>query len=128
MNYLLDSHAFLWFLSGDPRLSINAKSIIEDLENNCFLSTASVWEMAIKTKIGKLNPGFAFNEIESLLRLLDIKLLDLKPSPISKLFELDFLHNDPFDRMLICQAYVEDLALITSDKNISTHTLIKTLW
>lgn len=128
MKYLLDTHAFLWFLSGDVRLSIPAKSIIESIENDCFLSMASVWEMAIKTKNGKLNPGFDFGELESLVKLFDFNLLAIKPAHITKLLDLDFLHKDPFDRILISQSVVDDFVLITNDKNITEHTFVKTLW
>ncbi len=118
MRLLFDTHAFLWFINDDPQLSVNAKSIIEDAANDAFLSIASVWEIAIKASLGKLQVQFpaTFEEfITQQLTTNNIILLDISPSHFEPLFTLPFHHRDPFDRLLIAQAITEQLGIISVD-------------
>jgi PIN domain nuclease of toxin-antitoxin system len=116
MRCLLDSHAFLWFISGDARLSERAHDEISEIRNEVVLSVASLWEIAIKTSLGKLTLGQPFRELIS--RQLfgnEIGLLPIDPSHLTVLTDLPFHHRDPFDRLIIAQAMVEGIPVLSSD-------------
>lgn len=115
MKVLLDTHALLWWFQEDPSLSSKARRTLAAIDNQVFVSTATVWEMAIKNRAGKL-------EIPELLDELDAKLVDegMQVLPISldhavRAGALPVHHKDPFDRMLVAQAQVENLSVISSD-------------
>ncbi len=118
MNVLLDTHSFIWFINGDRKLSVEAEVIIKNRQNKCFLSVASLWEMAIKVSLGKLELKNSFEKILEFLIDNEIDLLPITFEHVCRLLELDFVHRDPFDRILICQALVEDLCLVTKDETI----------
>lgn len=125
MSYLLDSHALLWYLLDDENLSKNAHSIIDTEE--CFYSNVSLWEIAIKQSLGKLN----YKEtIPSIIRMCEIEQffnLPVSGKNIETIKTLPFIHNDPFDRLLIAQAQNENLTIITRDAIISRYD-VKTVW
>jgi PIN domain nuclease of toxin-antitoxin system len=115
VKVLLDTHALLWWFQEDPSLSSKARRTLAAIDNQVFVSTATVWEMAIKNRAGKL-------EIPELLDELDAKLVDegMQVLPISldhavRAGALPVHHKDPFDRMLVAQAQVENLSVISSD-------------
>jgi PIN domain nuclease of toxin-antitoxin system len=116
MNFLLDTHAFLWFVNDNPKLSNHLKDLIEDENNISYLSTASLWEMSIKYNLGKLtlNTSYeAFIEeeiVKSRIKLLNIELEHLKINA-----NLPSHHGDPFDRLIIAQSIVENIPIITVD-------------
>jgi len=119
MKYLLDTHAFLWFVSDDKRLSSKAKSIIQDSNNEIYFSAASAWEMSIKAKLGRLK--FRRN-LESFI-IEQLTANSFGPLAITiphSLYteKLPQIHKDPFDRMMISQTKVENMVLITGDKKI----------
>ncbi|MDD2662093.1 type II toxin-antitoxin system VapC family toxin [Methylobacter sp. Wu8] len=116
MRLLLDTHTFIWFIEGHPDLSALAKNLIEDPKNERFLSIASLWEIAIKTSLGRLNLN------PSIQQLVDdhvygnaIDLLPIAPSCLDRLANLVFYHKDPFDRLIIAQAMVEKLTIVGKD-------------
>ena len=116
MHLLLDTHAFLWWLAGDHALSATARSVIEDETNQVSVSAATAWEIATKYRIGKL-PG-----VQRLIADLEASVLNQSFIPLSISFEhgraagaLPGPHRDPFDRMLIAQAMIEDLALVSNE-------------
>ncbi len=116
MRLLLDTHAFLWFIEGDPNLSSTARSLIEDEENQRFLSTASLWEMSIKVSIGKLTLTMSFTDL--LVQHIygnAIELLSIQASHLDELTKLPFHHKDSFDRLIIAQAIAEKIAVISQD-------------
>ena len=115
MRLLLDTHAFLWFYSGDERLSLAGKALIDDPINACFLSIASVWEMGIKTSIGKLELRVDFAGLAEFMAANRMELLPIAFEHIQRLQQLPFHHRDPFDRLLIAQALTEDLTLLSRD-------------
>ena len=116
MKVLLDTHAFLWFIMGSANLSVNARALIEDPANERLLSVASLWEIAIKTSFGKLTLSAPFDElIPAQLKLNGIDLLNIKVDHLSTLTTLPFHHRDPFDRLIIAQAIVEKLPVISLD-------------
>jgi PIN domain nuclease of toxin-antitoxin system len=117
MKLLLDTHAFLWFIMGSANLSVKARAIIENPVNERLLSVASLWEIAIKTSLGKLALSAPFAElIPAQLKLNGIELLNLNVDHLSALTTLPFHHRDPFDRLVIAQAIVEKLTVVSLDR------------
>ena len=122
MKFLLDTHAFLWFIMGSANLSSNARTLIEDPANERLLSVASLWEVAIKASLGKLTLSGPFIDlIPSQLTLNGIDLLNIKVDHLSTLTTLPFHHRDPFDRLIIAQAIVEKLPVISLDGVFDTY-------
>jgi PIN domain nuclease of toxin-antitoxin system len=119
MKVLLDTHIFLWFISYDSRLSINVQNIIRDPNNEIYLSVVSIWEAIIKYQLGKLplpeSPEIYFPKQRDRHQILN---LDLDESSVAQLAKLPLLHRDPFDRILICQALENGLAIATVDAAI----------
>jgi PIN domain nuclease of toxin-antitoxin system len=127
MKYLLDTHTFLWFIHGSGLLSPTAKSAIENEENECYVSAACFWEMAIKISIKKLEIGLPFQALKA-------KMEDNMISYLPILFEDNLIvstlphhHNDPFDRLMISQCIRDQLTLISIDEKIKPYN-IQTLW
>jgi len=129
MRILLDTHVFLWWITEDPRLSSNARQIIINGNNELFLSAASGWEIAIKVNLGKL--WFKESNIEQfILNQLTLNAINSLPIQMKHALHvntIEFLHRDPFDRLIIAQAQLEDLPILTSDNLIKRYT-VKTLW
>ena len=126
MNLLLDTHAFLWFIAGDNRLSQTARSLIENSENQVFLSQVSLWEIAIKISLGKLTLLQPFERlIAEQLRENQIQLLDIRLQHAAGVISLPFHHRDPFDRMLIAQAQAEHLTLVSEDSAITQYDVLR---
>lgn len=116
MRLLLDTHIFLWLALGDSRLKGKALEAVRDPGNALYLSVASVWEAAIKVRVGKLQlDGEPFAYFRERRRIFGVESLTLQESTVQHLSELPKLHKDPFDHMLICQALERDLTLVTSD-------------
>jgi PIN domain nuclease of toxin-antitoxin system len=115
MRLLLDTHAFLWFYAGDERLGATSKALIDNPDNECFLSIASVWEMGVKTSIGKLELRVDFAGLASFMAANKIELLPISFGHIQQLQHLPFYHRDPFDHLLIAQAVTENLTLLSRD-------------
>jgi PIN domain nuclease of toxin-antitoxin system len=116
MNCLLDTHTFLWFINDDPSLSSTAKALIEDPENSIYLSAASVWEMAIKVSLGKLEIPSPFTGfIDEQLHENSITLLEIKTMHMGIVVTLPFHHRDPFDRLIIAQSQSEGFPIIGRD-------------
>lgn len=116
MRTLLDTHAFLWFINGSDRLTDTARNHMVDLSNELVLSVASLWEIAIKTSIGKLELLHPFDQlIPTQLEENVIGLLPITINHLSSLVTLKFYHRDPFDRLIIAQAKTESMPIITGD-------------
>lgn len=128
MKALLDTHAFLWWITDDPRLPPRARAFIADGENDLLLSAASCWEMAIKARLGKIilprRPDVYIAEQMAKNR---IEALPIQASHALHEFNLPSLHRDPFDRILVAQAQLENLPILTSDKLISRYKVV-TIW
>jgi len=127
MNLLFDTHAFLWFSEDNPSLSKKTKLIIENPENNCFISMASLWEMAIKISLKKLNIKLNFNQMLEEIYKHDFILLPIDFDHTVELTSMDFHHRDPFDRLIIAQSIVENLTIISIDKVFDKYN-IKRIW
>ena len=116
MNLLLDTHAFLWFTAGNSALSKPARSVIEDENNDLYLSSASLWEIAIKISIGKFELGEPFETlIPQQLAENEIELLNISVAHTAMVASLPFHHRDPFDRLIVAQAKIEQLTLVSVD-------------
>lgn len=118
MKLLLDTHIILWFLSGDSKISKEMVEIIADKSQTKFISMATLWEVAIKLSTGKL---ILSEPIEDYIDGENIKLLPIKLSHVHQIKSLPFYHRDPFDRMLIAQAKVENLVLVSEDAQFKNY-------
>ena len=116
MRYLLDTNALLWFLADDKKLSHRARQLIERSNHESFCSIASLWEIAIKTGLGKLDLAEPFEQMfPEQLHLNSIEILDITVNHLIKLTTLTLHHRDPFDRLIIAQGLVEGLPIISVD-------------
>lgn len=128
MKLLLDTHTFLWFINGSPKLSDHARTLIADLENTRFLSVASLWEMSIKVSLGKLKVVLSFPElIQREVYGNAIELLQIEPEHLDVLATLPFYHKDPFDRLIVAQSMVEDIPIISTDAALSMYS-VQLVW
>ncbi len=128
MNVLLDTHAFLWAITGDERLSETARETFLNSANRLFFSAVSMWEICIKISLGKLSLKRGWlKKIQNELMINAVQWLPIEMSHCAELTKLSFHHRDPFDRMLIAQAMVEDLLLLSRDKRLSAYG-IERLW
>ncbi len=128
MRALIDTHTFLWWTTDDPQLSVTARDLIADGDNEIFLSAASVWEMVIKTARGKLIlPEVPADYIISRMSRYRLRALPIQMDHTLKVYELPPIHQDPFDRMLIAQSLTESIPLVTKDDTIRQYGL-ETIW
>ncbi|NIM12109.1 MAG: PIN domain-containing protein [Candidatus Aminicenantes bacterium] len=128
MKYLLDTHVFLWWIKDSPRLSQNIKDIIKNKKNTLFLSAASIWEMMVKSKLRKLDlPDNPKGFIKEHLNINAVDILNITMEHSFEIYNLPEIHKDPFDRMLVAQAKVDKLTILTSDPYIKQYP-IKTYW
>ena len=128
MKLLLDTHALLWFFSGNTKISETAKVLIENPQNHKFISIASIWEMAIKQSQGKLDLEVtAAQYIKEKLAMDDFSLLPIKIEHLELVSSLPFHHRDPFDRLLISQSITEQIPILSSDKAFDQYP-VKRIW
>ena len=122
MRYLVDTHVFLWFITDDPRLSLAAKRLMESADNELILSPASHWEMAIKVSTGKLKLTEAFSVfVHREIAVNGFSTLPIEVDHTAVLTSLPYHHRDPFDRMLIAQATVEQLPIVSIDAQFDAY-------
>ncbi len=117
MNYLIDTHILIWHAENSPKLSSRFAEILNNPSNNVVVSYASLWEIAIKQSLGKLEISMTLSELENHLQQNLFTLLQTSIEQLERLQKLPFHHNDPFDRLLIAQAQEEDFTIITEDGN-----------
>ena len=127
MNILLDTHALIWFLEGDSQLSETAKTAIINSENTCFLSQASMWEIAIKISIGKLEMKNSYQNLPKLLWQNGIEILPFEFEHFEYILTLPFHHKDPFDRIIIAQSVIDSMSIISCDGNFPSYP-INIIW
>jgi PIN domain nuclease of toxin-antitoxin system len=128
VKLLLDTHSFLWFIAGDARLSEQGRALIEDSDNEKFVSIASIWEIAIKTSLGKLPLTKPFEQfIPEQIQRNGLDVLGLRVEHAAKVALLPFHHRDPFDRMIVAQSLAEDIAVVSNDAILDDYG-IKRLW
>ena len=128
MNIMLDTHAFLWFLSGDAKLSDRARMEIENPCNLCLVSIASLWEIAIKSSIGKMKFVEQFETfLPKQMELNGFELLHIQIGHTAKVASLPFHHRDPFDRLLIAQCLCDSLVVLSRDVAFDDYD-VKRIW
>jgi PIN domain nuclease of toxin-antitoxin system len=118
MNYLIDTHILIWYLSGNPSLNQEVIDEIQNPNNIIFVSKASLWEIAIKVSLKKLTIAVSLVELEQFLATI---LLDFTHMDWQTLSTLPFQHRDPFDRLIISQAINGNLMLITDDSKFKLY-------
>ena len=117
MRYLLDTHTLLWARATPDLLSADALAVLESADNALYLSIASLWECAIKSSIGKLDvPDDFYRTVAG-----DYELLGIDVSHVEACANLPLHHRDPFDRMLVAQARLGGLTLVTRDRDIAKY-------
>ena len=123
MSFLIDTHAFLWYIQASDQLSPKAADILEDPNQNLYFSIASLWEISIKMGLGKLKLDNSFHELEALLSRLSIEILPITFADTETYFSLSLHHRDPFDRMLITQVMNRSLSIITADSAFDAYSV-----
>jgi PIN domain nuclease of toxin-antitoxin system len=123
VRYLLDTHVVLWMLDDAPQLGSKVRDELTNPANDVYVSIVSIWEMALKARIGKLQADIA--EVIGYLAPTGLPLLDLRPSHLLQLATLPLLpgHRDPFDHVLIATAQAEGLCLVTNDPHASRYAV-----
>jgi PIN domain nuclease of toxin-antitoxin system len=125
-SYILDTHTLIWFLNGDKQLSKTARVEIEEENNDKYVSVASLWEMAIKISLNKLSFS-RFSKMADLIADNGFEILPITFEHTIKVAELEYLHGDPFDRILIAQGIVDNLTIISRDTHMPKYP-VKVLW
>ncbi|MDT3680961.1 MAG: type II toxin-antitoxin system VapC family toxin [Truepera sp.] len=128
MRLLLDTHAFLWWCANDPRLSTKVTAAVGDGDNEVYFSAVSGWEIAIKSRLGRLDLPEAPTEfVPRMLQLHAFGVLPITLRHALSDFQLPAVHPDPFDRLLVSQAQVEGLTLVTNDRAMGKYD-VATFW
>ncbi len=122
MRLLLDTHTFLWWVAASGELSRRARSAVGSARNECFVSVASGWEIAIKVSLGKLRIDGALDRfLPEQLAANGFRALAIDLKHAARVARLPFHHRDPFDRLLVAQALEEDLAMVTADPVVAKY-------
>jgi len=127
MKMLLDTHAFMWWADEPVKLSSKVLSAFQDEANTLIVSLASIWEMQIKVQLGKLKLDLPLVDLVSQQQATGIELLPISLEHILAQQSLPFHHKDPFDRLIIAQAFTENIVLVSHDP-IFTSYPVKLLW
>ncbi|MBI2059680.1 MAG: type II toxin-antitoxin system VapC family toxin [Nitrospirae bacterium] len=127
MRVLLDTHAFLWFVTGDRRLSRPALRALEKKGDEIFLSAASVWEIAIKASLARLVLPAPVREYVAEKMEQGLRLLPVEWSHAAAVEKLPFHHRDPFDRLLVAQALAESMPMVTGDRTFRAYG-VEVIW
>jgi PIN domain nuclease of toxin-antitoxin system len=126
MRLLVDTHTFLWFVAGDPALSRTARALLDDPGNDLLLSIASPWEVAVKVGTGKLTVGRPVNDFFALyLPKTRTALLPVSLDHVGAVATLPRHHGDPFDRLIISQAMVENIAIVSVDAEFDAYPIVR---
>ena len=121
MNLLLDTHAVIWFITDDLKLPRKTRTLLEDDSNNCFISIATLWEIAIKNSLGRLELHAELNEIFGIIDKTGFELLPITASHILANANLPHHRHDPFDRIIIAQSIEENLLVVTKDEKFRNY-------
>jgi len=123
MRILLDTHVLLWLLSEDPQLGTSARDVVTDPANDVFVSSASLWEITVKLRIGKLKANL--QQIIAGCQQTGLRFLDISHQHYITLAGLPFFddHRDPFDHLLVAQAITESMTLVSDDRNIPRYNI-----
>jgi PIN domain nuclease of toxin-antitoxin system len=122
MRLLLDTHALIWFLADDRRLSRYANAVVSDPANEVEVSVASLWEITVKSSLGKLEVDEPFEDVmPARLETNQIAVLPIRIPHLAALRHLPFHHKDPFDRLIVAQALAEGVPLVTADRALGAY-------
>jgi len=128
MKYLLDTAVWLWSLKSPELIVDEGREIIERGEEEIYLSAITSWEISIKMRLGKLDfPGPPAHHVPRFMAKQNLRPLSVTHSHAARVYDLPAHHGDPFDRMLIAQALVEDMVLLTSDRSFKKYPA-RLLW
>lgn len=128
MNVLVDTHAILWWLLDDERLSRRARLILADSANRRWVSIAALWELAIKMSAGRLSiDDLKLQMVTEALAAEEFLILPIRVEDLLRLEQLSWIHRDPFDRLMIAQAIEQHLPMLTADTTIRKYPL-ETVW
>jgi PIN domain nuclease of toxin-antitoxin system len=128
MNILIDTQAIIWFAENNSQLSAKARSMMEDEDNDCFVSMASFWEISIKMSLGKLNiNNLTLSEFMNEVVENGFPTLDIRRDHVLENEKLPFFHRAPFDRLIIAQAISENMMVISSDPAFDLYP-IQRIW
>ncbi len=127
MNFLLDTHTLIWYITDDRKLPKKIRAIIDEPDHICFVSLASYWEMAIKNSLGRLDFKKPIAKIFEIVDQSGFEILPLNIAHILRATSLPFHHHDPFDRMIIGQAIVEELTILTKDEKFPPYP-VSLIW
>ena len=129
MRFLIDTHVLIWYLEDNSQLTSIAAEILEDTRHDLYVSIASLWEIAIKSGLGKLKLKIEFHDLKKLLERFSIEILSINFEDTETYLTLPFFdnHRDPFDRILVAQVRARSMALISGDKKFDSYT-IQRVW
>ena len=127
MDIILDTCSVLWYFNGNDEMPQTTREVILNSENTIHVSIATVWEVAIKMSIGKLSFDGGIDGFIEAIEDEGFLLLDITTGHIKAVKDLPFIHRDPFDRILVAQAIVEELPILTTDSEIKKYD-IKSVW
>lgn len=129
MNYLLDTHVFIWLDSEPEKLAATALSLCQNSNNSLYLSMVSIWEMQIKQQLGKLKLKIPLQQLVEEHGLHNgLSILPINTRHIYALNDLPFHHKDPFDRLILTQAKLEKMTLISADTVFSRYDDVDVTW
>jgi PIN domain nuclease of toxin-antitoxin system len=127
MKLLIDTQSFIWFIEDDEKLPINIRAMMNDGANTLIISIASLWEMTIKMSLNKLKLS---GDIETMINravIVGFDILPIKSAHLMELSKLDFVHRDPFDRLIIAQSIAENMPLVSSDSMFKSYP-VQWIW
>jgi len=127
MQFLIDTHILIWYLDGSNKLPEKIKNIINDENNIIVVSIASIWELAIKISLKKIDTKLDLPDVETHITERQFKLLNISFKHLNVLTALLTHHGDPFDRLLIAQAITEDLTILSADKQFKAYS-VRVIW
>lgn len=121
MRYLIDTHVLLWYIKGDNRLKSKYIEIIDDADTEILVSSVSLWEIALKISIGKLELNTDYKNFINFFTERDFSILDFDSEDLNTMINLPFHHQDPFDRLIIAQSITKNLSLISDDNKFKKY-------
>jgi len=127
MSFLLDTHALIWYFEDSAELPQRIALLIDNPSYPKFISIVSLWEIAIKLSLGKLDMQLSFDDLIDAIESSDLSVIPIKNDSLKGLSNLPFIHKDPFDRLIISTSLQESLTIITVDENIQRYE-VPWLW
>ncbi|HVY23474.1 MAG TPA: type II toxin-antitoxin system VapC family toxin [Steroidobacteraceae bacterium] len=124
MRLLVDTHILIWTLEGSSQLSVKARDLLRDPMHEHWVSAASIWEIAIKSSIGKLALARPLRELEKGIVAAGFQILNITAQHAAAIMDINLPHNDPFDHLLLAQCEIETLRLMTADKTLTEHSSV----